>query len=231
MDTSAAVTQLRTNGFAVIDRLVDDETVEALRDAYDEIINRQVQASGDRMLGGITRQVMGPSTAHPRFDANAALDQASQVAAAYFGDAVGRTFDMLINKPAGHPHETPWHQDFAYGGAPVQPTGARPERDTIQVWVALDDVDEHNGCMQFVPGYHDRPMLEHYVASGEPTDPGRLLAMVAPERDLDLDQRVIAALPAGGCTMHLSCTPHYTGPNTSSSRGRRAYIFNLAPAQ
>lgn len=228
VDAQTVARQLSEHGFAVIDRLVGRDEVSALAAACDEIIDRQVEAAGDRMLGGITRQVMGPSNAHPRFDQNEALAQAKEAATVFFGGAVDRTFDMLINKPPGHPYETPWHQDYAYGGAPVQPAGSRPTRETIQVWVALDDVDEENGCMQFVPGHHDKPMIEHYVASGAPTDPGRLLAMVAPEQHLDLRRRVVAAIPAGGCTMHLSCTPHYTGPNTSKSRGRRAYIFNLA---
>src|SRR2546421_63040 len=86
----------------------------------------------------------------------------------------------------------------------------------------LDDVDLENGCMQFVPGAH-REVRQHYVASGDPTDQGRLLAT----DDFDTDEVVACPLPAGGCTIHTEGTLHFTGPNTSAARTRRAYIFML----
>ena len=49
-----------------------------------------------------------------------------------------------------------------------------------------------------------------------------------PEKHLDLSTRTVAKLPAGGVTMHGYGTPHYTGPNRTTDRPRRAYIFNLA---
>jgi len=92
----------------------------------------------------------------------------------------------------------------------------------------LDDVDEHMGCMEFIPGVYHKPMPEHFVSSGDPEDEGRLLAMVNPERDLDLLTRVACPLKAGGATVHGYATPHYTGPNRSSTRGRPAFIFSFA---
>ena len=216
------------DGFLVKQGFADDSALETLRAAYDETL-ASGQAAGDRMLGGITRQVMVPSDAHPVFDDNLLLERGKDVMRALFGttDAV-RTFDMLIYKPAGHPHETPWHQDMSYAGLPFAPAGVQPIQGLVQFWVPLDDVDEDNGCMQFVPGHHDQPLLPHRVASGEPKDPARLLAIDEPERHLDLSARTIAVLPAGGVTMHGYGTPHYTGPNRTTDRPRRAYIFNLA---
>lgn len=216
------------DGFMAIDRLVDDDTLDALRCAYDDVLARDVPTGGDRMLGGITRQVMMPSTAHSTFSANAAVDSAMQLAAGVFGTAAVRFFDMLIFKPAGHPHETPWHQDMAYAGMPTAAAGQQIPLETIQFWVALDDVDEENGCMHFVPGVHHEPLLEHIVAAGAPDDPGRLLALSDPASQLDMTRVVAAPLRAGGATMHSYGTPHYTPPNRSTDRPRRAYIFNLA---
>jgi ectoine hydroxylase-related dioxygenase (phytanoyl-CoA dioxygenase family) len=71
-------------------------------------------------------------------------------------------------------------------------------------------------------------MPEHRVASGDPDDESRLLEMTAPARDLDLDTAVPCPLSAGSATMHGYATPHYTGPNRSSDRGRRAFIFSFA---
>ena len=205
---------------------VDHDPILAV---LDEILARDVEASGDRMLGAITRQVMHPSSAHPTFDANPAVDRGLQIARQVFAAAdARRSFDMLIYKPPGHPHDTPWHQDMAYSKRPFAQPVTRNTLESIQFWVALDDVDAENGTMQFVPGYHDRPLLEHHVASGNPEDEGRLLVLVAPESQLDLSKAVVAELPAGGATMHFYGTPHYTGPNRSAERQRRAYIFNVA---
>jgi ectoine hydroxylase-related dioxygenase (phytanoyl-CoA dioxygenase family) len=228
---SRAAEELAVCGFTVRPRLVDEAVVEQLRTAYDEILDHTVTAQGDRMLGGLTRQVMAPSQAHPVFDRNAALDAAAEIASEFFGRvATRRSFDMLIDKPAGHRHETPWHQDLAYAQRPTAPAGYFEDHQTLQFWIALDDADVENGCMQFIPGQHREPLLEHRVVSGDPDDEGRLLGLVDPAAQLDLSAAVVGAIPAGGCTVHLPTTPHYTGPNRTADRRRRAYIVNIGPA-
>lgn len=225
-------TQLRAwqcDGFVVIERLIGEDAVARLREAYDAILARRVVAGGDRMLGGITRQVMMACTAHPAFHRNEALDEAAEIAEQLLGEAPVRSFDMLIDKPPGHPHATPWHQDMSYAGLPFAPEGSAIPLETLQFWVALDDVDALNGCMHFLPGQHTRPLLAHRVASGDPNDDARLLELVDAERQLDLSRAVAAPLRAGGATLHSYGTPHYTPPNRSADRPRRAFIFNLAP--
>jgi ectoine hydroxylase-related dioxygenase (phytanoyl-CoA dioxygenase family) len=140
---------------------------------------------------------------------------------------VERYFDMLIYKPPGHPYDTPWHKDMAYSQVPVADRGVVSDNSSLQFWIALDDVDAETGCMHFIPGQHEGPLLAHKVVSGQPDDPRRLLALVDWNRALDMSHVVACPLPAGGCTVHAAGTPHYTPPNRSSSRARRAYIVNL----
>lgn len=219
----------RRDGFLIVEHLVDGHTLTTLRTAYDEILSGQVAVDGDRLLGDITRQVIAPSSEHPTFDRNPAVRLGSKIARQLFGtENAGRIFDMLIYKAPGHPHETPWHQDLAYAKMPFAEAGMTAERDSIQFWVPMDDVDVETGCMQFIPGDHARPLLEHHVASGDPADENRLLALVDPESQLDLSSAVVAEIPAGAATMHTQTTPHYTGPNWSTNRPRRSYIFNIA---
>jgi hypothetical protein len=222
-------TRFWRDGFAAIDELVDQGEVARLRTAYDEILDGTVAAPGDRHLGGITRQVKGPAQAHPAFDRNAALDAAIELATELLGEPVARFYDMLIFKGPGHPHATPWHQDIGYFGRPVAAPGTRAVLDDLQFWVALDDVDVENGCMHFVPGRHRDPSLEHRVCAGDPDDEGRLIEITDVGRQLDLSTAVACPLRAGGATIHLPGTPHFTPPNASIDRPRRAYIFNLAP--
>jgi ectoine hydroxylase-related dioxygenase (phytanoyl-CoA dioxygenase family) len=220
---------LRRDGFLILEEFVDDKTLAVLRAAYDEILTRDIHASGDRMLGDVTRQVMRPSSVHPTFDSNPAFLRGIEIARQVFATGeVSRSYDMLIYKPPGHPHDTPWHQDMAYSEQPFAAPGTTNTLEAMQFWIPLDDVDAENGCMQFAPGYHDRPLLEHHVVSADPTDEGRLLALVDPESQLELSTTVVAPIPAGGATMHFHGTPHYTGPNRSADRQRRAYIFTIA---
>lgn len=228
LETKRAV-EWQRNGFLIFDRFIDDTTLNDLRRAYDEILSGETVAAGDRMLGRITRQVMGPSKAHPTFDANAAVDQGVAIARQLLKtDNVARSYDMLIYKAPGHAHETPWHQDAAYSALPFATPGSPVHEQEIQFWLPLDDVNTQNGCMQFVPGYHTGPVLEHYVASGDPSDDARLLALPNPAQQVDLSKTVIAEIPAGGATIHGAGTPHYTGPNRTTNRPRRSYIFNIA---
>lgn len=219
------------DGFLGIDELVDKEGTDELRQAYDDILAGTVPAEGDRLLGGVTRQVMLPSEAHPVFHDNVALRHAFAMAQRLLEtEDVTRAFDMLIYKPPGHPAPTPWHQDFAYSQVPTAPAGVPIPLKSIQFWVALDDADVENGCMHFVPGCHRRPLLEHKVASGDPDDLGRLLELTDPQAQLDLDAAVAVELRAGGCTLHSSGTPHFTPPNRSADRPRRAYIVTVTAA-
>lgn len=219
-------------GFARIERLVEPEALAALRHDYDAILHREVDAPGDRYLGGLIRQVMNPRQVSEVFRDNPALRSAKEVAREIFGGGEPkRLFDMLIYKGPGCPEETPWHQDLAYAAMPFQEAGARSSsRAVLQFWIALDDVDEETGCMTFIPGIHREPLLPHHVAAGDPTEEHRLLGITEPERNLSLQDAVACPLPAGGATVHAYNTPHYTGPNRSRERPRRAYIVNLVDA-
>ena len=55
--------------------------------------------------------------------------------------------DQIQYKPAERGGVTMWHQD-----APLWPI-IEPMTE-VSAWVALDDVDEENGCMSMVPGSH-----------------------------------------------------------------------------
>ena len=225
------IEQFRRDGFLAFPTLVDRDTVTQLGAVYDAMLAGEIDVTPtDNALGRITRQIMVPSTYHPLFRDNPALDAGRAIARELLGVPNPRPiFDMLIYKEPGQTAETPWHQDFAYSQMPYAPAGAAiPSRETLQFWLALDDVDEDNGCMHFVPGAHDEPLLDHYVAAGEADYSQRLLAIREPEQALDLSQVVSCPLAAGGATVHNYGTPHYTSGNRTVSRPRRAYIFNFS---
>lgn len=218
---------LTRDGFAIVEEFLDDSTLAQLRDAYD----RTVIAYEAALQPGSESptQVMMPSLEEPLFADNAAIDLGRRLLEPLWGESVV-TFDKLVYKPPGDARPTPWHVDAAYADTPVLAPGSHVPLTSVQFWVTLDEVDEWNGCMHFVPGFHERGVLEHEVLSGDPASSGRLLAIVEPERRLPLNEMVVARLPAGGATVHTYNTPHYTSPN-STDRPRRAYLFNLGDAR
>src|SRR5258708_3391177 len=55
--------------------------------------------------------------------------------------------DQIQYQPAFNGGINRWHQDWPYWPVLSQPT-------QVTAWVALDDVDQDNGCMSMVPGSH-----------------------------------------------------------------------------
>ena len=51
-------------------------------------------------------------------------------------------------KPGINGKATPWHQDGEYW--PIRPLA------TCTVWLAVDDSNEENGCLKYIPGSHKR---------------------------------------------------------------------------
>lgn len=222
--TDEQVGAFREQGFLVIPRLINDAAVGQLRTAYDELMNGAAGDASNRRLGDVVRQIVFPSSYHATFADNPARRAAHGVARMLLGREPEFFFDMLISKAPGAIHATPWHQDYAYAEIPFVPAGSQPLNEWVQFWVALDDADEENGCMNFIPGSHLGPLRAHYVYAGEPQHDNRMLAT----EDYDDSRAVCCPVPAGGCTVHIDGTLHYTGGN-HSDRLRRAYIFNFRP--
>ena len=223
------IKQFRSNGFMSISHFVDDDALNALRAAYDEMIEfgTTSDASSDRRLGGVTRQIMRPESSHATFRNNAARAAALEVAGTLTGwQEPGFYYSQLLYKPPGHAHATPWHQDEAYGAMPFVPPGARQSSFMVSFWVALDNVDADNGCMHFYPLSHSDQLLAHRVVAGDAGDEERMLGLEDDEW-MDPSQVVCCPLAAGGATVHDAGTLHFTPPN-HSNRARRAYIISIA---
>lgn len=225
------VARFARDGFLAFDQIAGPEAVAELAAVYDAMLSGEIDCSPtDQPLGRITRQIMSPSSYHPIFRDNEAFHRGREIAARLLGtDDPEPVFDMLIHKEPGQLATTPWHQDFAYREMPFTPAGRTiPSDQIVQFWTALDDVDEDNGCMHFLAGHHRQPLLAHHVAAGEDDYSQRLLAIVDPERALDLSKAVACPMRAGGATAHNYGTPHFTPGNRTADRARRAYIFNFA---
>lgn len=109
----------------------------------------------------------------------------------------------ILSKPPGEPRAVPWHQDAGFWHlAPAR---------TVTVWLAIDDADDANAAMRFIPGTHDRGALPMEAVEGAVFAHGL--------RDADaLGEPVTNALRAGECSLHADMLVHGSGPNRSDRR-------------
>ena len=98
----------------------------------------------------------------------------------------------------------PWHQDGSYWGV----TPAR----TVTVWLAIDDADEDNGAMKFLPGTHTMELLDWQEHEG----PAALSQEIISADKLG--EPVYDVLKAGQFSLHADMLVHGSDANTSGRR-------------
>ena len=112
----------------------------------------------------------------------------------------------LFCKLPGNPMEVPLHQDAVYWPF----TSTR----TATVWLAIDDVDEGNAAMHFVPGSH---LLGPLPFDELELDGTRVLGRRVSEAER-YPNRFVNALTAGQASIHSDLLLHGSAPNTSNRR-------------
>ena len=111
--------------------------------------------------------------------------------------------------------EKPFHQDLAY-------FSIEPHTKIIGAWFALDDTDEKNGCMHFIPRGHQRGIWRHESIRDWQIDDADVLEA----SDGDGGPCVSVPLRRGGAVIFNGLSPHGTPPNVSASSTRRAVQFH-----
>jgi hypothetical protein len=131
-------------------------------------------------------------------------------------DALRFWHDQVFAKPPRHPGVVPWHQDYSYW------TRTTPACH-ITMNLLLDDADEQNGCLQFVPGSHRWGLLPK-LPFDAPLEAMR--AHLPPGAEW---KPVAVPLRAGQATIHHSHVLHGSDANRSD-RWRRAVVLNYMGA-
>lgn len=139
----------------------------------------------------------------------------SQCAKQLLGGPVRFWHDQLFVKPAFDGGVVAWHQDYSYW------TRTKPVAH-LTCWIGLDDSNEENGCVHYVPGSHKWDLLPRTDLASD---------MEAVLSVLTEDQRaafkpVPIVLKAGEASFHHSMTLHGSFANTSA-RPRRAVVINM----
>jgi hypothetical protein len=128
----------------------------------------------------------------------------------YVEDILGPDFvcwgTTVFCKLPGDRKEVVLHQDAAYW--PFTPT------KTVTAWLAIDDADEENSAVRFVPGSHLLGALDH---EDLPLDGSRVAKRQVVDAQQYLD-RYVNALAAGEVSLHADLLLHGSPPNHSTRR-------------
>ena len=128
------------------------------------------------------------------------------------GDAVPQDA-AFFNKPAAIGSPTPPHQDgFYFHLAPCH---------AVTVWVAIDDVDERNGCLRYLPGSH-RDGLRHHERT---STIGFSQGITDYGNHSEADHEVAVSMQPGDAVVHDALTIHRADPNQDPDRSRPALGF------
>ncbi|MCC5828655.1 MAG: phytanoyl-CoA dioxygenase family protein [Phycisphaeraceae bacterium] len=205
--------QYRTEGWVMLGRIMDDATLERMR--AEELRFRQLRLAKDPALCNQTifaSQVCHMSEMVRRFCATGPqVELARQLVA----PDLALWFNQFVTKnPDGDSgrSEFPWHQDNGY--VAIDPP------TNITIWVALDDVDERNGCVWVVPRSHEKGLLDHRRKS---EDSWHLTLPVEGDGQPAI-LKAGEAVAFTGLTLHRSKLNH-------TNRPRRAFFMEYADAR
>lgn len=216
------VRSFHLNGFLAIPQpITTSDELNWVRESYDKIFaERKGWNSGDQFdLAGTDDngvealpQILNPVKYAPEL-ANAKLVQTVEsIVKQLLGSDATAGIAHAILKPAGVGAPTPWHQDEAYWDPELQ-------YKSVSVWMPLQDTTIDRGCLWFVPGSHEWPIVTHQSIGGDTRVHGLEIS------DTNVCKGAIACpLPAGGITIHRNRTAHYAGANTTGEP-RRALIL------
>lgn len=136
----------------------------------------------------------------------------SALATALVGERVNGQEPEWFNKPPGTNSPTPPHQDNYYF--------CLTPPHVVTIWMALDAVDDENGCLRYVRGSHLRGVRPHSRSNVLGFSQG--ITNFGPD---DSDQEVAIHLEPGDVVAHHGNTIHRAEPNRSGDRNRRSFAM------
>ncbi len=212
--SEAQVRQFDTDGYVVLEDVIDPETVAAVTaeiDPVEEAVEQLVRDAGGSLF--IARADEITFTTHLAAQSAVLRSFVSgplfcDLTADLIGPDVRLYWDQAVYKKPSTDAPFPWHQDNGY--AFVEP------QQYLTCWIALTDATEENGCPWIVPGLHRHGTYVHRNSD---------LGFVCLD---DASDAVPAPVRAGGMVAFSSLAPHSTGPNHTTET-RKAYIVQYAP--
>ncbi|MCY2963549.1 MAG: phytanoyl-CoA dioxygenase family protein [Planctomycetota bacterium] len=218
MNLSQLKSEFDNQGFVVVRNFLPPEMLAELRSQLDRYIGEVVPTLPDwhafyeDRARPETLKQMQHMEGDPFFREYVGNARWKSLAEALVGETAACESPEWFNKPPGTQHPTPPHQDNYYFN--LTPS------NVVTIWVALDPVDDENGCLRYVPGSHRKGFRQH--ARSRVLGFSQGISDYGPE-DTAGEQRI--HLQPGDATAHHGMTIHRADPNGSANRNRRAFAM------
>ena len=221
----AVIETFHEQGFVQGIRLLEDTQVNALQRELDEMMTPncpgaehfyEYHSNESEDPQSVLFHALGAWRVRPSFH-DLLWSPAFRMAAYQLLGAGVRLFhDQVFAKPARHGGVVAWHQDYSYW------TWTRPMAH-LTAWIALDDADEENGCLYYVPGSHRWGLVEKAGLAG---DMDSVLNQLSPDQVRDFSRRTPAVMARGEASFHHPLMMHGSYGN-ASARSRNATVINV----
>lgn len=208
------------DGFIILRQCITATEARALGDEIDGLHERMASdpLSGARVSWedgtGPRRivQLMDSELVSPGIEALTRDPRLLDPVASLLGDDVLLFHSKLMMKSARHGGVTPWHQDWGYWSRHSR------EPSHVNAMLAIDAMDDDNGCIRFVVGSHQRGPIAHHR---DPTRTAFHIGLPEPGPD-----EVVEAvhLQPGDVVLFGALVVHGSQANRSG-RPRRANTF------
>lgn len=218
------VNHYRENGYLHGVRVLDDQQVAALREELEIFFDPnhdgrelwyEYHANEAEGPNHVLFHALGAWRIKPGFH-DALWNPALTVPASQLlGGAVRFWHDQLFCKPAKHGGVVAWHQDYSYW------TRTQPIAH-LSAWIGLDDADQENGCMYYIPRSHTWNLLP---VTGLAGDMDAIQTVLTDQQRADF-KPVAVELKAGEASFHHPLLVHGSYENRTE-RPRRAMVINM----
>lgn len=208
MLSSQELEKYRKDGYVIPDFELQESTIDAIRDNHSRLVNKFPQ-----FLDYCPALFLYDISFLDFARNNEILDMVEQI----LGPDIAIWNSSFFAKPAKIGSKTPWHQDGEYW--PIRPLA------TCSVWIAVDEANEENGCLKFIPGSHwKRELASHHVNKAD----GLALPLELDEETFDEETAVNIELKPGQISLHDVYLMHASEPN-QSDRPRRGMTLRFMP--
>ena len=220
--SSAQIEHFNQHGFISPIQGFSEEKINKQQQYFDKLLQQISDASekGDTQFGGVDKRdsiQYSLNCYHTKLRGIWETMYAEPLLRAVrdlIGDDVVAWATHYFCKLPGDGKAVSFHQDASYWGL----TPAK----TVTVWLALDDTDEENGAMQFLPGSHKAGHIPWKESSEESVLNQQI-------KDISMfDKPFSNNLKAGEYSLHSSLLVHGS-PKNQSSRRRCGLTIRYAP--
>lgn len=227
-----AYEELMEEGFAVIPRALDSLHCERALTAIDAFKHEHRERIGANVdeYGHLYRVVNTHLAIDALADAFTECRPALAVADKYFGKPTSLYTTLYYERGS----EQPLHRDTPY-------FYTNPADQYLGMWLALDDVDAHNGALRVVPGSHKLPPIDVRTIARELFPNGATIPPISEEGWKRYQAEVQRQCDELGLThkeVYVRCGDiiiwhpsmfHGGAPHVAKERSRRSLVMHVTP--